>query len=98
LEKIVNAKKWPLENWPRDITRFYGNGAGAVIHAPKQPNLPDMIINGWHWDKLSSWEEDVLQVFLWTETHKCYAYMPVALVSDNSKTVKFRKRIYKGLD
>ena len=95
-EKIVNAKKLPPENWPKDITRFYGNGAGAVIHPPKQLNLPDMIINGWHWDKLSSWEEDVLQIFLWTETTKGYAYVPVAIVSVNSKTVNFRKRIYKG--
>jgi len=97
LNKIINAKKYPAKNWPKDILRYYGGGGSAVIHPPEYFHLPDMIIFVRRWDKQSSWgAEDWLMVFLWLETPTGYAYVPVAFVTDNPRAVEFQKTIYAG--
>lgn len=86
LNKIINAKKYPGKNWPKDIVRFYGSSGTAVIHPPKSFNLPDMIIWANHFDKQSSFgAADVLHIFLWLKTPKGYAYVPVARATDSPK-------------
>jgi hypothetical protein len=85
LNKIINAKKYP-GNWPKDPARFYGSSATAVIHPPKNFNLPDILIVANHWNKESSFgASDVLHISLWLETPKGFAFVPVARVSDDTK-------------
>jgi hypothetical protein len=67
LDKIINAKKFPQENQPKDLMRLYGSTANAAIHPPPHFNLSDMLI------------------YLWLETPKGHAYVPVAYVGDNPK-------------
>jgi len=98
LKKIIDAKKFPAKNWPKDIMRYYGSGTMAIIHPVKQLNIPHTMIAAWHFDKQSSFgTRDELRFFLWLETEKGHAYVPVALVTDNPKSAEFQKEITAGL-
>ena len=93
LNKIINAKKYPGKNWPNDIVRYYGSNGLAVIHPPPSFNLPDMTIWAMHLNKQSSFgAADAILVFLWLETPKGNAYVPVAFVGDNLRHVEFFKK------
>ncbi len=94
LNKIINGKKYPVQNWPNDIVKSYGSLGIAIIHPPLNFNLPDMIIWAMHYNKQSSYgAADALLVFSWLETPKGNAYVPVTFVSDNPKQVRFHKSI-----
>ena len=85
LNKIINAKKYPV-NWPKDPVRLYGSTASAFIHPPETFHLPDILILAHHWNKQSSFGAgDVLNISLWLETPKGYAYVPVVRVSDDTQ-------------
>jgi hypothetical protein len=86
LNKIINAKKFPQENQPKDLMRLYGSTANAVIRPPEHFNLPDLVISVFHIEKHSAFgEEDAMLIYLWLETPKGHAYVPVAYVGDNPK-------------
>jgi sugar-specific transcriptional regulator TrmB len=92
LNKIVNAEKYPAKDWPKDIIRVYGSSGHAVIHPPDSFNLPDMMIWVNHFNKQSQQGGgDRLIVYLWLETPKGYAYVPVAIVTDNPRAVESEK-------
>ncbi len=93
LNKILNAKKYPGKNWPNDIVKYYGSNGLAVIHPPPSFNLPDMTIWAMHLNKQSSFgTADAILVFLWLETLKGNAYVPVAFVGDNLRHAEFFKK------
>ena len=97
LNEIVNAKKYPAKNWPKGIIRLYGSAGQAVIHPPASFNLPDMLIWAVHENKQSSFGvTDRLFVYLWLETPKGHAYVPVASVTDNPTNVEFEKIRFAG--
>jgi hypothetical protein len=98
LKKIIDAKKFPARNWPKDMLRYYGSSIMAIIHPVKQLNIPNTMIAAWHFDKQSSFgAEDTIRFFLWLETEKGHAYVPVALITDNPKSAEFQKEITTGL-
>ena len=91
LNKIINAKR------DRRIKRYYGSSATAVIHPPSNFNLPNMLLTFYHCNKQSYWgAEDYMIVYVWLETPKGYAYVPVAIVGDNQKGMEYRKLSYAG--
>ena len=95
LNKIINAKRIPVSNPSKDPLRFYGCRASAVIHPPSSFNLPDILLTFFHWNKQSlGGAEDCFIVYLWLETPKGNAFLPVAIAGDNSKTVELRKSLY----
>ena len=97
LNKIINGKKIPIEKWPNDIVRSYGSNGLVIIHPPAGFSLPDIIIWAMHLNKQSSFgAADALLVFLWFETPKENAYVPVAFVGDNHRHVEFQKMIAAG--
>ncbi len=97
LDKIINAKKYPYDNWPKDILRFYGSSGHAIIHPPKNFNLPDFMIWAMHHNKMSSFgASDTLLVYLWLETLKGHAYVPVTFVTENPENVEFHKKVSFG--
>ena len=97
INKIINAKKFAAKNPLKDINVQYGSFARTVIHPPSYFNLPDMILHVWHCNKQSSWgAEDWIEVYLWLQTPRGYAYVPVAHVTDNPKAVEFRKGVWAG--
>ena len=97
LNKIINAKKYPGNNWPKNIVTYYGSDATAIIHPPSNFNLPDMMIWAFHYDKQSSFgAEDRLRIYLWLETSKGYSYVPVVQITDNPKSIKFWKSVLAG--
>ena len=51
LNKIINAKKYPAKDPTKDMVRYYGSSARAIIHTPENFNIPDMIIQACHWNK-----------------------------------------------
>jgi sugar-specific transcriptional regulator TrmB len=86
LNKIINMQKFPGENQPKDLMRLYGSMANAVIHPPDNFNLPDTVISVFHIEKHSALgEEDSMLIYLWLETPKGPAFVPVAYVGDNPK-------------
>jgi sugar-specific transcriptional regulator TrmB len=98
LKKTIGAKKFPAKNWPKDIMRYYGSCVMAIIHPVKQLNIPNTMIAAWHFDKQSSFgAQDTIRFFLWLETEKSHAYVPVALITDNPKSAEFQKEITAGL-
>ncbi|MBN1244153.1 hypothetical protein JXA31_01005 [Candidatus Bathyarchaeota archaeon] len=93
LDKIIDTKKFLGENQPKDLMRLYGSMANAVIHPPDNFNLPDMVISVFHIEKHSALgEEDAMLIYLWLETPKGPAFVPVAYVGDNPKA----QDIWKG--
>jgi hypothetical protein len=76
---------------------FYGSTAHAVIHPPKKFKLPEIMIWIMHLNKQSSFgAEDLLVAYLRLKTESGYQYVPVASITDNPKTVAFRKKQFSG--
>ena len=84
LDKIINAPDFVGQNRPKGLMKLYGSMASAAIHPPDHFNLPDMVISLFHVEKHSAFgEEDAMLIYLWLETQKGHAYVPVAYVGDN---------------
>ena len=97
LNKIINAKKTPVKDISKDIIRLFGSQATAVIHTPNSFSLPDMMLVFIHCNKPSSFGvEDRFQVHLWLETPKGYAFVPVAVIGDNPRSLEARKLYFAG--
>ncbi len=97
LNEIINAKEYPVKNWPKETLRFYASTGHAIIHPPRSFNLPDMLIRVMHEDKQSPFGvTDRLYFYLWLETPKGHAYVPVASVLDNPTSVEFEKALFAG--
>jgi sugar-specific transcriptional regulator TrmB len=98
LDQIINAEKYPCKNWRKKAARFYGSVGNAVIHPPESFKLPpDMIIWVQQYNSQSSFgAEDMLFLNLWLETPGGYAFVPVAAVTNNPRTVEFHKKEFEG--
>jgi sugar-specific transcriptional regulator TrmB len=95
LNKILHAMKIPAKNPFKDISKGYGSYAVGVIHPPNQFNLPDMMIQAWRHDKQSSFgEEDTIIVYLWLETPRGHAYVPVTIAGDNPNGQNIWRAMY----
>jgi sugar-specific transcriptional regulator TrmB len=95
LDKILHSTKIPVKNPFKDISKGYGSYAIGVIHPPDQFNLPDFMIQTWRHDKQSSFgEEDTIIVYLWLETPRGHAYVPVAVAGDNPNGQNIWRAIY----
>ena len=85
LNKIINARKIPLKDSSKHISRLYASQAMAEIHPPDYFKLPDMRIQATHAEKQSTaGSGDYLIIFLWQKTPKGHAYVPVAVVAEES--------------
>ena len=86
LEKIINAANFSEQDRPKGLMKLYGSMASAAIHPPDHFNLPGMVISLFHVEKHSAFgEEDAMLIYLWLETSKGPAYVPVAYVGDNAE-------------
>jgi sugar-specific transcriptional regulator TrmB len=92
LNKILTAERVPVRDFSKEIVRDYCTAAQGIIHPPTHLNLPDILFHIMHFSKNSSFgAEDFMNIMLWLETPKGYAYVPVALVGDNPDSLNFRK-------
>ena len=97
LNRINNAKRIIAENPAKDVARMYSSMGVAVIHPPDLFNLPDMMIRACHVDKQSSFGPgDFIVVFLWLETPKGHAYVPVAAVGEPLNAYEYMKKAFEG--
>jgi len=97
IRKIMNAKRIPARDPLKDINAMYGAEATGIIHPPSELGLPDMLVTASHFNKQSSWgAEDTLYVYLNLETPKGNAFVPVAVVTDNPKSVEWRRGVFSG--
>ncbi|HEX9861887.1 MAG TPA: helix-turn-helix domain-containing protein [Candidatus Bathyarchaeia archaeon] len=95
LNKVMNAQKIRARTPAKAI--MYGTIATAVIHPPDYFNLPDMMIHVHKVEKQSTGgAADALVIFLWLETPKGYAYVPVATAGDNPSAQEGRKKLFAG--
>ena len=95
LNKIINARRVEPKNPQKDQIIKYGSIATAVVHSPNNLKLPDLMMTFYHCNKQSSFgAEDYFQIYLWLETPKGPMFVPVAVVGDNPKGVKWRKNNY----
>ena len=96
LNRIINAKREPLDNPSKDKTFMYASLGQAIIHPPKSFRLPDMLIDCWHIDKNSSYGlEDAIVVNLWQSTSQGYGYLPVAIIGDNPEAHFFWEIVHR---
>jgi sugar-specific transcriptional regulator TrmB len=97
LDRIINAKKYEVQNPSKDLTRAYGFSGQAVIHPPTDFCLPDVMVHAFHNDKQSSYgAEDYMVVYLWLQTSKGFTYVPVAVVGDVAKGEAGLKALFAG--
>ena len=95
INKILRAMKTPPKNPFKDISKGCGSYAVGVIHPPDQFNLPDLMIQAWKHDKQSSFgEEDTIIVYLWLDTSRGHAYVPVAIAGDNPNGQNIWRAMY----
>jgi len=86
IKKIVNAKKYPGENWKTDVLRYYGSSAKAIIHPPKNFGLPDLIIDVLKFNSQSSFgAEDILSIYVMN-------YGTVATIQTNPSAMDYRRK------
>ena len=99
LNKILTALRIPVKDPAKEITRYYGTVAQAIIHPPAYFSLPNTLFHIFHLGKNSAFgAEDAIFVMLWLETPKGYAYVPVAYVGDNPEAAEFwRSYTFPGL-
>jgi len=97
VEKIFNAKRIPVKNASKDLNIMYATGGSAIVHPPEIFNLPDLMFEVQHINKLSGFGQgDALVVFLWLKTPNGYTFVPAGGIGDNPKGVSFRKAQYSG--
>lgn len=98
LNKFMNAQKTRGKNPVTDVSIIYASMAWAAIHPPEYFNLPDMMIQATHIDKQSGFggTGDYLIVFLWLETKKGHAYVPVVFAIDNPYSKDFVGMLLAG--
>ena len=85
IKKIVNAQKYPGENWKTGM-RYYGSSAKAIIHPPKNFGLPDLIIDVLKFNNQSSFgAENILSIYVMN-------YGTVATVQTNPTAIDYRKK------
>jgi sugar-specific transcriptional regulator TrmB len=95
LSKMANAEKHAVQTPLTEKVVFYGSRAAVVIHPPDYFNLPEMIINVSHWNEKSSFgPENWMLIYLWLDTPKGKAFVPVAFVQDRAICSDLRKAIY----
>jgi sugar-specific transcriptional regulator TrmB len=92
LNKFIYAQKETAKIGSKDRIIIYASTGQAIIHPPDYFSLPDMLIEALHIDKKSSFgAEDALVIYLWLDTAKGHAYVPVAVVQDNPGNTEFWK-------
>lgn len=95
LDKILKAKTDSESLHNKDASKFYASMGQAIIHPPKDFNLPDMMLHAFHVDKQSTnGGGDSLTVFLWLETSSGFGFVPVAIIRDSPQ--KLIKKVYQG--
>jgi sugar-specific transcriptional regulator TrmB len=97
IEKMLNAKRIPIKDISKDLHVMYASGGSAIVHPPKNLNLPDLMFEIHHIEKHSGFGQgDAITVFLWLETPNGYMFVPAGGLGDNPQGVAFRKSIYAG--
>ncbi len=96
LNKIINAKRVDPVDSSKHVT-FYGSNAYACFRLPAKFDLPDIVLLGHHMNKQSSFGGgDVLQVHVWLETPKGYAFVPSAYYGDNPEIIEWAREPLVG--
>jgi sugar-specific transcriptional regulator TrmB len=97
INRIINAKRIPVKDPTKDLTRVYGFNGQAVIHPPQIFHLPDIMIHAFHNDKQSAYGiEDYMVIYLWLQTSKGPTFVPVTIVGDVKKGEKGLKAVWQG--
>ncbi len=96
LKKIANAKRIPAKDPEKDTVRIYGTQGTAIIHPPKNLNLPNFMIIALHLNKQSSFGiENTLTIYLQAQIADNTSYFPVTFVTDSLQGYKFREAQHK---
>ena len=97
LNKIIDFNTFSRKNNPNIPLKLHGCTGNAVIHPPQDFKLPSIVITIFHIEKQSSFgAEDAMLIYLWLETSKGPAYVPVAYAGDNAKAQLFWKTLMKN--
>jgi HTH-type transcriptional regulator, sugar sensing transcriptional regulator len=93
LNEFLSLKKKSSENqW-----NIYSSQAIAIIHTPDYFNLPPMLLRAHHVEERSTGgAENIIMVNLWLELPSGHAYIPVAVLGDNSKTQSWWRKHFAG--
>jgi sugar-specific transcriptional regulator TrmB len=95
LNEILNAKRLPANDPIKEPMREYASLATAVIHPPKEFNLPEMMIMVHKIEKQSTFgATDALVIHMLLETPSGPTYVPVAVATDSPKAQQVWKLFY----
>jgi predicted transcriptional regulator len=94
IDKMINAPAAIIDNVDKGVVMTYGVNCQAIVHPPKNLNLPDLLFHIYHLQKHSTFgAEDVLIIHPWLETPVGKAYVLSALLTDNPKAVDFWRKV-----
>jgi len=97
LEKIIHAKKQSISDSEKQVIRTYGTNAHAIVNPPDHLHLPNLLFHIYHMEKTSTYgAEDAITINLWVKKGEGFAYVPVALITDNPDSVTFFRRTLSG--
>lgn len=97
INRIINAKRLPVKDPTKDLTRIYGFNGQAVIHPPPAFHLPDLMIHAFHNDKQSAYGvEDYMVVYMWLPTPKGPTFVPVTILGDVKKGENGLRAVWQG--
>ena len=76
------------------IAKTYGTNCQAIVHLPKQFNLPELLFHVYHIEKHSTFgREEAVLLHPWIETTEGFAYVFSALFTDNPKSLDFWRKV-----
>jgi sugar-specific transcriptional regulator TrmB len=97
LNKFINNKKACVTDLSKDLVIHYANAGQAVIHPPKDFNLPHLLFHILHMDKKSSFGvEDSMIILSRQKTPDGYLYIPSSFITDNAKALEFWEKFFEG--
>jgi sugar-specific transcriptional regulator TrmB len=98
IDKIIKAEKHLANDSENNVVRTYGTNANAIVHPPDYLNLPDLLFHIYHMEKSSTYGvEDAITINLWLKTENGFAFVPVALITDNPDSAAFFKKTFAGI-
>jgi predicted transcriptional regulator len=98
IDKIIQAEKQSTLDSENNVIRTYGTNANAIVHPPDYLNLPDLLFHIYHMEKSSTYgAEDAITINLWLRTENEFAFVPVALITDNPDSAVFFKKTFAGI-
>lgn len=98
VDELIRAKNDNRESYEKGINIARAIWGQAIIHPPINLNIPPILIQAFRIEQSNFAEKgDNMIVNLLLQTSKGNAFVPVAIVQDNSRILRLHKAVFSGL-